>query len=297
MYGQPVNGSMGRSTEVNGCIMEDSFDEPWEWTTKLSALVAQNPSVYTPGNCLTPMMTQKKCQHGQQADGSALFNGGKASVGTGLISPGASEDDQENVSLHLEPKLGQNDVVNETKVTNRQISLSPKCVSSHSEKLNENAGKEQSVCYAKSEIVTPDRIGSNDYLSGGLLIVSDIPPIIDVDPCDCRIVFAKIPDSERLPSGTPAESASVVALTQMNESDESSSKSDRNFRNFAKEKRDRADLATTRSWNSASESTASSTLQKCGYNRQSQSHLGDSSYDKTLKLSSSKSGKLCISFL
>lgn len=296
MYGQPVDGSMGRSAEVNGCVMDDSFDEPWEWTAKLSALVAQNPLVYTPGICLTPIMTPKKCQHGQQADGSALFNGYRASVGTGLMSPGSSEDDQGNVSLCLEPKLGRNDVVNETRDTNRQMSLSPKRVSSHSEKLNENAAREQSVCYA--DVVTPDRIGSNDYLSGGLLIVTDNPPIIDVDPCDCRIVFAKIPDSERLPSDAPAESASVTTLTRMNGSDESSSKSDGNFRNCAKEKRDRADLATTtRSWNSVLESTASSPPQKCGYNRQSQSHLGDSSYVKTLKLSSRKSGKPCISFL
>lgn len=294
MNGQPANGSMDQSSEENGCLMEDSFDEPWEWITKLSALVAQNPSVYTPGSGLTPMMTPKKSQRtcglqtDKATDGGTLVNGDdRFSVTASLTSPGSSEDDQEHDHLHLEPEY-RKDSVNETKTINHRMSVSPEHVRSHSEKLVEGPGKDLSNYIGKSDVVAPDRM--QDGLSGGLMIITEVPP--DVDPCDCHIVLSKITDSDNLTCSKPSESASVM-ITQMNET-ENPGESNRNFQNFAKEKGDRADLAKTRSWNSASESIASSTPRKCSYNKQNQSYHSDSGHVKSSKLSSSKSGKMWL---
>lgn len=294
--GQPANGSMDQSSEVNGCLMEDSFDEPWEWITKLSAIVAQNPSVYTSGSSVTPMMTPKKSQRtsglqtDKATDSGTLVNGDdRFSVTASLTSPGSSEDDQENDHLHLEPEH-RKDLVSETKTINH-LSVSPEHVKSHSEKLVEGAGKDLSSYIGKSDIVTLDRI--QDGLSGGLMISTEVPP--DVDPCDCHIVLSKITDSDSLTCGKSSEPASVM-LTQMSET-ENLAESNRNFQNFAREKGDRADLAKTRSWNSASESIVSSTPRKFSYNRQNQCYPSDSGNVKSSKLSSSKSGRMLCYFL
>lgn len=298
LEGQIVNGTLGRSSDMNGSLMEDSFDEPWEWSAKLSALVAQNPSLYPQGNCLTPMMTPKKtarpCSPKTDAThdrGKGVANGDIRSSFNADMTSGSSEDDLDDP--------GRKKLENEVAALDRQASLSP-------EGIDEPQGRDPSACvekdhssFNKSDVVTPDRIGSMDGSSGGLLIITEIPPIIDVDPYDCHIIIPDLTrchpdsDSSTLPVGSLSDRAEPAAMAT-NEVD-GATKCDRSFQNTAKEKHDRSDLANSRSWSSASESIVSSMPRKCSHgSKQNQSHHNDFGHLKPSKSTPSKSGKFRV---